>query len=128
QVRPDHCRRELVRLAQEFGDEFGVGNEQVRVRGGRATEVKFDAVAGAEDDRLAAVADVEFLESPCKPGLVEGEPLARGDVGGAEGGQDHGLPPGTTVCVAPRVNTRSTKATIVSRAMLRPRRWAPSRR
>ena len=53
QVRPQLGERQAARLAQELGDQVGVGGEC----GAGAGQVQLDAVAGAEDHRLAVVAD-----------------------------------------------------------------------
>src|SRR5262249_25874469 len=112
--------RQELRKESRVRGKVGVGPRQVQL----------DPVAGAEDDRLAAVARAQLVQRAGQLGTVESQPLAHRNgriaVIAADGQEHHGAPPctnGRTGAVS--VTSNSAKATIVSKATCRPRACPP---
>src|SRR5207248_2135445 len=112
-----------VELAQEFRDQCRVERDR-RVS---AAQVQLDAIARAQDDGLAAVAGGQLVQRAWQAVAVEGQLLAQLDrrvVKAAPHDEEHhGPPPRTDVWEEASVNNSRAKATIVSSATRRPRRW-----
>src|SRR5262245_50480054 len=123
----DLVRRHVMEVGQEAHDVVRLE------RTGFVAKVKFDTVAGAEDDSLAGVARAESLKGTRQFVAIEGEALAQRDRGlvivAADGEKDHGSPPlPRPMCGKASVKRSSPKATRVRRATRRPRRCRPNRK
>jgi hypothetical protein len=112
---------DVLRFAQEGGDAVGV-DRAVRHK------VKFQPVARAQHERLAAEADEEFEQRRGDARLGDGQPLADRDrrraETAAEQAQVHGSPPANG-CDAASVASISTNAASEPSAKCRPRRCRP---
>ena len=75
---------QAVELAQKLGDQLDIGHHGDIDAG----QVQLDAVAGADDRRLDAIAGAELVEGARQVGAVERQLLAHADRGGAEAAAD----------------------------------------
>jgi hypothetical protein len=124
EVRFDEFSRDAVFFSEELGDERRVH----RCPDIRAAQIKFDAIAGAEDHRLDAVAGGEFREGMMQLRGIEGELLAKLDRGrldvAADRAEVHEPPPGTNGCDAMSATSIRTNAAIDQSASRRPGTFA----
>jgi hypothetical protein len=75
----------LVHLGEKFGEEVQVQRGQF----GGAGNVDLDAVAGAEQDRLAAEASGEFVQGAGSFGWVKRQLFTQLHIGGAKATTDN---------------------------------------
>jgi hypothetical protein len=84
QVGPHISCRHSVHFSQELGNPVDV-RDQGR---GRPGQVQLNTIARAQDDGLAAVTSIQFVQRPCQLCLVERQPFAERNRSVAEAATD----------------------------------------